>query len=212
VPQAADSVVARQAVGAICTQHEHRQLAERLGQRRQQLQRGLVRPLQVVEDHEHELVARESGKCTADRLEQRRPVCRGGRHAELGEDHRQVSDEPPAARQCVRVRAQVRAQRRRRRGVGRGAAVHGGARDHERIRRPANQLGDQPALTDPGLTAHEHEATVPSPGPIHPGHEPIKLGGASDEAAATRHGASLSTAREIRKYGDQADLRRGGRT
>ena len=42
---------ARDLVRAIGAEHEHRQLAQRSGERREQLERGVVRPLQVVEQH-----------------------------------------------------------------------------------------------------------------------------------------------------------------
>ena len=58
VAQPAQPVVARQAVGAVGGDDQDRQLPQRLGQRGEQLERGLVGPLQVVEDEDQRPLAR----------------------------------------------------------------------------------------------------------------------------------------------------------
>ena len=90
VAQAPHAVVAREPVGAVGGDHEHRQLAERLGERGQQLERRLVGPLQVVEDDERVPLGGDVGERAAHRLEQRRAVGRRGRLAELGQQQREL--------------------------------------------------------------------------------------------------------------------------
>ena len=133
VAQPPDAVVARQSVGAVDGEHQHRQLGDRLGQRREQLEGRLVGPVQVVE-HEHDrLFAREVRQRAADRLHQRRLVGLGGGRSELGQDHRQVRQQRPGPVERARVGAQPRAQRRDDGAVGSGADRAGDAAEDERV-------------------------------------------------------------------------------
>ena len=105
VAQAPHAVVAREPVGAVGGDHQHRQLAERLGERRQQLERRLVGPLQVVEDDQRVPLGGDGGERAADRLEQRRAI--GGRRgrSELGQQQRELgAAAAPGSASSARVR------------------------------------------------------------------------------------------------------------
>jgi hypothetical protein len=101
-------VVAREAVGAVGAQQHQRQLVERRREAREQLERRLVGPLEVVEDDERGLA--DLGQRGADRLEDRRAVARRGLLAELGQQQREVRAERPQPREGAGPEAQVRAQ------------------------------------------------------------------------------------------------------
>ena len=87
VAQAPDAVVAREPVGAVGGDHQHRQLAERLGERGQQLERRLVGPLQVVED------------------DQRVPLGGDPRRRRSGSPRTASGDRPPARARRARAAA-----------------------------------------------------------------------------------------------------------
>ena len=127
---------ARDLVGPVGGDHEHRQLAQRGGERGEQLERGVVGPLQVVEEHR----GRRSAATAAS--PQRIASNSVGRSlsrigvAELGEQQREVRAQGAAARQPVRHGAQELAQGGGHRLVGRRAGpaaprrkLHVGASD-----------------------------------------------------------------------------------
>ena len=137
VAQPPHAVVAREPVGAVGGDHQHRQLAERLGERGQQLERRLVGPLEVVEDDQRVPLRGDAGERAADRLEQRRAVGRRRRRAELGQQQRELRAQRARLRELGRVRAQVAAQRGHHRAVGSGAAL--GRRAAQDARRPSRR-------------------------------------------------------------------------
>ena len=140
VAQAPHAVVAREPVGAVGGDHQHRQLAERLGERGQQLERRLVGPLQVVEDDQRVPLRGDVGERAAHRLEQRRAI-RGRRGiAELGQQQRELGAQraaDPRARRaasaggCAARRPPGCTERRRP-----GSARRAGARRPSRPRGP----------------------------------------------------------------------------
>ena len=77
------------------------------GERREQLDRRFVRPLQVVEDDGQLLLGAEMGERAAHRLEDRRPFGRRRRRAELGQQQGEVGEERAAACERLRVGAQA---------------------------------------------------------------------------------------------------------
>jgi hypothetical protein len=199
VPQAPQPVIPWKPVGAIGGDDEDRQVAERDGERREELERRLVGPLQVVEDDERVAVGGEMRQRGADRLEQRRAVGLGGRRPQLGQQQREVRSQRPALREAVRTCAQVLAQRGHHGAIGRRSAVARGAGQHEgagRLRDPRRQ----PALAHAGLAAEQHQRPGPPPRPIDRRREPCLLLATSDQHAPRAHGRSLRWPPR-RKYG-----------
>ena len=121
VAQPAQQVVARQAVGAVGRDDEQRHLAQRLGQGREQLERRVVGPLQVVEhDDSGPFAGQVRRSAQRDRLEQRgagRRPARGLARARAGS--------APGADAGGRGR---RGRRGRRAGSERSAATTGAVR------------------------------------------------------------------------------------
>ena len=154
VAQPAQRVVARQAVGAVGAQQHQRQLVERRREAREQLERRLVGPLQVVEHDERGLA--ELGERGADRLEDRRAVARRGLLAELGEQQREVRAERPQPREGAGPEAQVRAQGGDDRAVGGDGAGARRAAQHEHARGGAGLVGEA-RLADAGLAGEEQQ-------------------------------------------------------
>jgi hypothetical protein len=130
VPEPAQHVVAREAVGPVGRDHEQGQPADRLRERRQEVERGLVGPLEVVE-HDQRAVLGHAREGRMHGLEQRRAVAHGGGLPDLGQDQRKVIPKRPEGRQAARPFAQVRAQ------DGGDRAV----RSTPALRRPAPQRG-----------------------------------------------------------------------
>ena len=95
----------RQLVGAVAGDDEQRQVGEARRQRGEELERRLVRPLQVVEEHRGRAVGDDRHQPAADRLEQRRAVVGGARVAQLGEQQREMRAQRAAARAGRRARS-----------------------------------------------------------------------------------------------------------
>ena len=136
VAQPPHAVVARQAVRPVGRDHEHRQLAERLGERGEQLERRLVGPLQVVEDDERVALRGDAGEHPPHRLEQRRTIRGRGGLAELGHEQRELGVERTGAVERAGLRPQVGAQRGDHRTVRGRAAVDRRAAQEQRVRAP----------------------------------------------------------------------------
>ena len=217
VAQAAHAMVARQAVGAVCRDDEHGQLVERRCERRQQLERALVGPLQVVEEDQHVALAGDMRERAPHRLEQGRAVARRSRLAELGQDQRQVRPQRAAAGEAIRRRAQVRAQGRHDRPVRRRAAMTRAGVEHQCVR-ALRELGGQPRLAHARVAAHEQHGAASRPGLLQRRLQPLELGTTPDEPAPSAHARSLRRRRErntacaSRDYGDPADVRAARRT
>jgi hypothetical protein len=124
-------VVAREPTGAIGGDREHRQLAERIRERGQELERRLVRPLQVVEHNERVALRGDVGEGAADRLEQHRPI-RGRRgFPELGQQQRKLGAQRAAAGEAVAFGAPVAPERSHDRTLrSAGAVARRAAQDH----------------------------------------------------------------------------------
>ena len=100
-------MVAGEAVGAVSGDDEDRQLLQRSGQGGEQLERGLVGPLQVVQDEDQRLRGAEVGEGAADRLEDRGAFALGGGLAELGQEEGEVGEERPALGERLGVEPQL---------------------------------------------------------------------------------------------------------
>ena len=173
--QPAQRVAAADLVGAVRGDDQDRQLAQRRGERREQLERRAVRPLQVVEQHER---GRERRQRAADRLEHRRAVARGGGWAELGQQHREVLAQRPAAVERRRLAAQAPAQRGHDRPVGRRARRLGGAAQHGRA---AQRSLGQVRLARARLPGEQHERATARERVDDGIREPGELALAADE-------------------------------
>ena len=177
VAQPPHAVVARQPVGAVGGDHEHRQLAERLGERGQQLERRLVGPLQVVEHDERVPLGGDVGERAADRLEQRRAV--GGRR-------RARRARAAAARGAARSGPQPSSASRVRAQVARSAATTGpygavppwvgGAAQHERVRGRRRARRPAGVLPTPASPLSSTIEPSPAPRPLERAVEPLALG------------------------------------
>ena len=156
VAQMSQRVVARQAVGPVAGDDEDAQLAERLGERGEQLERRVVGPVQVVEQQQHGLLAREVGERAPHGFGHRRRVAGRRRVAELGEQQREVRAQRAEAVERGRVGPQARPQRGHHRRVRRRRAAAGAAREHE-CSRTGGQRGGEPRLSHSRLTGQQHE-------------------------------------------------------
>jgi hypothetical protein len=159
VPQPAQPVFPREAVGAVGAEGEDRHLPQRRGQRSQQLQRRVIRPLQVVEDDDGGPLSAEVREGAADSLEDRRPFALVGGFAELGQEQGEVGEERAAAGERIGVGAQPRPQGGDDRPVGDGGAVGCGAVEDDLG--PVRGFLGEAALADPGLAGEEQERAVP---------------------------------------------------
>jgi hypothetical protein len=155
VAQPPQRMGARDLVRPVGGEHEDRQLAQRAGQRGQQLECRVVGPLQVVEQHDGGPVGGHLGQAPADRLEQRGAVALFGGAAELGEEQREVAAQRPVRRQRLGHDAHEPAERRCDRPV-REAARAGGAAQEVRVRRRDGLLGEA-RLADAGLAGQQHQ-------------------------------------------------------
>jgi hypothetical protein len=136
-------------------------LVDRTGQRGQQLEGGVVGPLQVVQEQRRRLPRRDRRQRQADGLEQRRAVAMGRGSAELREQQRQVRGERPLDELPAARRAPARPQQLDDRPVRGGASLHPealqdvetGADQH-----PSRQGG----LADPGLAGEQDQRPTTS--------------------------------------------------
>ena len=197
VAQAPQRMGAREIVRAVGGDDQERQLVQARRERREQLERGLVGGVDVVEQHDGRALGDHRAQAAADRLEQRRAVLRGPRLAQLGEEQRQVRPQRAAGREPVRRAPQVaphggddRAERR--------AAAGRDAADQEAV---AERLLDEAGLADAGLAGDQQERAAAGPRGGERGPQPRPLAVASDERS---HGASVSPA-------ERSPVRPGGR-
>ena len=210
VAQPAQAVAAREPVGAVGGDDQHPARGDRLAERREHLERGLVGPLQVVEQHER---VAEPGEGAVQRLEQRRAVGLGGRLAELREQPREVAAQRPAGVEAARLRVQVRAQGGDERPVRRRAALRGGAAQ-DRDGGVLRERGGEHRLADPGLAGHQHDAAAARRGRREPLLQPLAAPPAcrsarspSGELTGARMPCGRNTACRHGKYGNAADGR-----
>ena len=204
VAHAPDPVVAREPVGAVGRDHEHRHLPERLGERGQQLERRRVRPLQVVEDDQRVPLRGDVGEDAANRLEQRRTIGGRGGFPELRQQQRQLGAQRAAVLEPRRVRAQVAAQCGDDGAVRRGAALAWRTTQQDGVR-SGRDIRREPALAHARLAAQEHDRALPEGRALQRVLEPGQLRVPADEPGTRGHARSLITACGRWKYGNPAD-------
>ena len=179
MPQPPQRMRARQLVGAIGGDDQQRQLAQRQRERRQQLDRRVVGPLQVVEQERRRALGDDRGQRAADRLDERGAIAARARLAELGEEHGEVAAQRTAAVETAGDRSQVLAQRADDRAVGRPGRRRGAAQEAH----AGERLLGQPRLPDPGLAGEQEQAAAAGRGAIKRGAQSRPL-----ELAADQHG------------------------
>ena len=153
VAQAAQRMRARDLVGAIGPHHEDRELAQRIGERPEQLQGGVVGPLQIVEEDHGRGACGNRRQRAAQRLEQRGAIALGDRRPELGQQQREVPLQRAARGQRTGRCAQVAAQRAQHRPVGQRRRRARGSPQRQCIARRRDLLG-QARLADLGGTTY----------------------------------------------------------
>jgi hypothetical protein len=89
-PQPPDRMPARHVIAPVRRDQQHRLPIKSARERGQEVERRVVGPLQVVEEHGHGLAGGRERQHRPDRLEQRPPVARRRRLAELGQQHREM--------------------------------------------------------------------------------------------------------------------------
>ena len=108
--EAPDRVAARDVVAPVGADEQNRVNLERPGQRGQHVERRLVGPLEVVEEHGHRRARRRAREHRPDRLEERRPVRGRGRQPQLGQQRGEEAGqrrlEQILARPCTAHRPQ----------------------------------------------------------------------------------------------------------
>ena len=156
VAQAAQRVVAREAVGAVAGDGQHRNVDER----REQLERRVVGPLQVVEEQEQRARGREVGEGAADGLRDGGGIAGRRGLAQLGQQQREVRAQRAAVREAVGNAAQVRPQRRDDRRVRRGAGARRGPAQHLGVARSASDSASR-VLPTPASPASSTSEPLP---------------------------------------------------
>ena len=78
-------------VALVGREEQKRMILRRLGERRQQLQRRLVAPVEVVEERHCRLTPGHTHECVAERRREREAVDDPGRRAELGQEHSKMA-------------------------------------------------------------------------------------------------------------------------
>jgi hypothetical protein len=185
VAQPAQPVVAREAVGAVGGDDEDRHLRQRGPQRRQQLERRFVGPLEVVEDDDGGPLGAEVDQGAAHRLEDRRPFGPLGGVAELGQQQGEVGKERTAARQRLRIDAQPRSQCLDDRAVGHGDAARREPAQNEF--RPRRAFLGEAALADPRLAAQQQQGAASFSCSSSRGLDLGQLGRPADERGPGAH-------------------------
>ena len=205
VPDPAQRVIARQAVRAVGGDDQQLQLAHGLGQCRQQLEGGLVGPLEIVEHDDGGLRTGNVAQGGAHGLEQRRAIALRSRLSELGQDQRQLVSQRAALVQALGVDAQQGAQSGHHRAVRRRRALACPPPQHGCPRFPGDVV-DEAGLSHPGIARHQHERAASEARLLQRLLEPASLVATPDEDAAGGHAPKLRT-------GAQAATRSGsGRT
>ena len=206
-------MAAVQLVAAIGADDQQALVAQAAQQRGQELERGAIGPVQVLDDEQDGQLGGQPIEQPAEHPEQA-GLCervagvvvaivppRG--RAPIGHDPRQLGvTRPDERREGVRIElAREASQRRGDRRVGQLAGAEGRAfaAHHARaaIGRAPLDLAHQPRLADAGLAAHERCARRAAPGPLERGLEQRELRGAPDELRAgdARWHAAIISAR-----------------
>ena len=192
VPEAAKHVVARKPVRTVGRHHEQRQACERLGERDEEVECGLVRPLEVVE-HDQMRLPRDVFEGAERGLEQRRTIGHRRGRAELGQDEREVRPQGAAVVEASRIRAEVGAERRDDRPVGRPAAVARTPPQRGSLRASRQLLG-QARLSHARLAGHQHQRARAESGALQRIGEALAFRLPPDELDRSGHRLSLGPA------------------
>ncbi len=190
VPQAVQGMRPVQLVGAVGGDDEQRQFAQRERQRAKQLDRGVVGPLQVVEQHRRRPFGGERGEPAADRLHERGAVAARARLAQLRQQHGEMTAQRAAAVEPARGGPQELAERPDDRPVGR-AVGRGRTADEAH----AERLVRQPRLSDARLAGDEQQPAAPVLGILERGAEPRCFRLAADQHAASLRPAQTGSER-----------------
>ena len=150
---------ARDLVGAIGAHDKDRELAQRIGERAEQLESGVVGPLQVVEQDHRGRTGRDRRQRAAQRLEQRGAVALRDRGPELGQQQGEMALQRAARGQRPRRSTQVAAQRAQHRAIGQRRRRARRAAQRQRLARRRDLLG-QARLADPGLAGQQHQRAL----------------------------------------------------
>ena len=190
VPDAAQGVIARQAVGAIGGEDHQLQLTHGLGECRQELEGGLVGPLEVVEHDDGGFPTGKVRQGGAHGLEQRRTIGLRSRLAELRQDERQLVSQRAALVQALSVDPQQGAQSGHDRSVWRCGALARPPPQHG-CPRFAGDVVDEAGLPDSGVACHQHDRAASQARLPQRLLEPASLVATPDENAAGSHARSL---------------------
>ena len=190
VPDAAQRVIARQAVGAIGGEDHQLQLIHGLGECRQELEGGLVGPLEVVEHEDGGFPTGKVRQGGAHGLEQRRAIGLRSRLTEFRQDQRQLVPQRAALVQALRVHPQQGAQSGHHRSVWRCGALARPPPQHG-CPRFAGDVVDEAGLPDSGIACHQHERAASQARLPQRLLEPASLVATPDENAAGSHARSL---------------------
>ncbi len=88
-PDRPQPVIARQLVAPVAGHQQHRLPARRVGQRGKQVEGGLIRPLQIVDEGHSQQAGRGADQRRAGSLGRRRKPDFRRRRPEFGQDHRE---------------------------------------------------------------------------------------------------------------------------
>jgi len=160
--QSAQWMAAGHLVAAVRTDHEAPVCGEARAECGERVERGVVGPVQIVEEDEHRVPFAHYPERGAQRLPQRQRITVGSGLAQLWQERGQVRRERPAVREPGGMRAQETPERGDERGIGRTGLLRSAA-GCEQGPAPSRCLLDEAGLTDAGLAGHKQDSALPFP-------------------------------------------------
>ena len=185
VAQPPELMRARDLVRAVGAEHEHGQLTQRSRERGEKVERGIVRPLEVVEKHHSRPLGHRRLEPAPDRLEERGAIALLDRLAKLRKQQREMRAQRPASREATRYGTHEPAQRGDDGLIGTSPRAAGAA-EEVGVRRRDHFL-DEARLAHTRLAGHEHQRAAAFEGLPEDRLQPRSLGlPLNQDAAAHR--------------------------
>ena len=200
-PGRAQAMISRQLVAAVAADQGDRAAADGAGQGREQVQRRVVCPLQIVEEHGEPAGPRHARQGRAHRRGQGRPAGLGRRRAKPRQHQRQLMPGPPAPGGLGR-RAQgppprprpgpmgwplARGRQDLRQHLVHGRFPPGGPAAPDRLAGAGQHMIHERRLAHPGLARHQHDRRPPGRGAVEELLERLHLRLPADQHPARAH-------------------------
>ena len=182
-----------QVIGPVAAEHRHPLAVQHPGQERDQVARGPVGPVQVLEDEQHRVRLRQLGEQAEHRPEQllagQLPSVAGGRGAwpvigQQAAEHRPVRDQLGHPGRGVAGDAAQRVGERQVRHAVAELGAAPGQHAEAALPGPPRQLGHQPRLADSRVPADQGDRRFPRGHRIEQPQQPGKLHGTANHGSA----------------------------